>query len=126
MKYYHSDTLTTEAKKHTGALLFLQRVVKGYVARERYLPLVTKYRGMAKDIGDFLGGIEHQGLAASTRSHALKQTDDTENEKRPWLEVDATIRKKKERNRKTERKEERKNENKRGSGGGRFELRVVH
>lgn len=35
LRYDHIDVLTKEAQRHTRALIFLQKVVKGFMARER-------------------------------------------------------------------------------------------
>jgi hypothetical protein len=43
LKYYHLALLEAEVKQHTDALLFLQKIVKAHVIRQRYAPEVQRF-----------------------------------------------------------------------------------
>jgi len=43
---------------HLGALVYLQTIVKGHVARERFLPLLTAKRKQDRQITDFFTCVE--------------------------------------------------------------------
>ena len=86
MKYYHADMLHVIKKKHAEALLFLQKIVRGHVAREMYKPLRQKARQQKVDVADLLKMCETNGANAHTMAKAKAAEDDTLNSTRPWLE----------------------------------------
>ena len=86
MKYYHADMLHVVKKKHAEALLFLQKIVRGHVAREMYKPLRQQARQQRVDVGDLFKMCETNGANAHTMSKAKAAEDVTLNSDRPWLE----------------------------------------
>lgn len=86
MKYYHADLLHDVAKLHSEALLFLQKIVRGHVAREQYKPLRQQARKQRIQCTNFFAFMEDSGdvYAAKFKERALddeKHVDDRE-----WLE----------------------------------------
>jgi hypothetical protein len=64
----------------------MQKIVKAHVARSQYAIKLAEKRRQDEAIASFLAGIEEASASKSQRSHALRDEDARENEKRPWLE----------------------------------------
>lgn len=80
MKYYHSDVIAAEAKKHTTALGFLQNIVRGHVTREQYQSLLVPARKTRRDVTEMcriaeLGGIK---CFVKNNEHIIQDVKDTE------------------------------------------------
>jgi myosin heavy subunit len=86
MKYYHADVLAAEQKKHASALGFLQRIVKGHVARSSFTPLVQAARANKKALDTIFSLIEDNGAAASAKMEKLKAEDAAAGDSRNWME----------------------------------------
>jgi myosin-3 len=85
MKYFHSDHLATEAKKHSSALQFLQKVVKGNLARSRYDALLKERRECVKKVEAFCQFTEDIAAKPFTKMAEHAAEDAKEGGKRDWL-----------------------------------------
>lgn len=83
MKYYHGDILAAEARKHAQALLFLQNVVKGHVAREQYQDKLVEAR-RTRNLGvRFLLEAERAGSKYQQKMKGFAKVDDELGTDRP-------------------------------------------
>lgn len=93
MKYFHSDYLAGEAKKHSNALQFLQKVVKGTIARQKYDALVAERRKGLLACSEFLNDVEDKSHFVSGRI-GKTQSEDIEKKKkgeRDWVKNLAAV-----------------------------------
>jgi len=86
MKYYHADMLGVIAKRHSSAVSFLQKIVRGHVARQQYLVQRTAARLQTKQANELLTLIESHGEKASENAQKLKKEDEKASQDRDWLE----------------------------------------
>lgn len=70
MKYFHSDVLVAEARKHTGALSFLQNIVRGHVSREQYQELLVPTRKTRRDVTELCRFLEVKNVWCNNRNNA--------------------------------------------------------
>jgi myosin heavy subunit len=85
LKYYHGDLLGAEARKHAQALLFLQNIVKGHVARELYQEKLVEARKTREECVRFLRQAEKEGEKYGEKMKKLAKIDDVEGADRPWM-----------------------------------------
>lgn len=85
MKYFHGDYLATEAKKHSSALQFLQKVVKGNLARSRYDAALRERREYVRKVEAFCTFAEDVIGKCTTKMAAHAAEDVAEGGKRVWL-----------------------------------------
>jgi myosin-3 len=84
MKYYHGDLLAAEARKHAQALLFLQNIVKGHVARELYQVKLVEARKTREECVRFLREAEKQGATYGAKMKVIADFDASQTD-RPWM-----------------------------------------
>lgn len=58
MKYYHAEVLGSAAEAKTTSLVFLQKIVKGFVARDKYKALLAQKRKQDQDVLNLIETIE--------------------------------------------------------------------
>jgi len=85
LKYYHGDLLGAEARKHAQALLFLQNIVKGHVARELYQEKLVEARKTREECVRFLRQAETGGKKYGDKIQAITKVDEVEGPDRPWM-----------------------------------------
>eukprot|EP00729_Bicosta_minor_P004248 gene4248-12397_t len=85
LKYYHGDLLSSEARKHAQALLFLQNVVKGHVARELYQEKLVEARKTREECVRFLRQGEKAGLIYADKMRVLAKKDEEIGTDRPGM-----------------------------------------
>ena len=86
-RYYHVEELQKEAHIHTLALVFLQKVVKGFVARKKYRVLVTAKRKQDKVVESMFATCEQRGDDVAAKANALMVLDARlHKERSDWLE----------------------------------------
>ena len=85
LKYYHGDLLSSEARKHAQALLFLQNVVKGHVARELYQEKLVEARKTREECVRFLRQGEKAGLIYADKMRVLAKKDEEIGTVRPGM-----------------------------------------
>eukprot|EP00040_Diaphanoeca_grandis_P028910 m.168213 g.168213 ORF g.168213 m.168213 type:complete len:1032 (-) comp31505_c0_seq1:303-3398(-) len=86
MKYYHADMLHAVAAMHSEALLFLQKIVKGHIAREQYKPLRQQARKQKLQCSNFFAFMEDTGVTYADKFRARQAEDEKHVEDRDWLE----------------------------------------
>lgn len=86
MKYYHADMLHSIAAYHAEALLFIQKIVRGHVAREQYKPLRQQARKQKMKTTEFFTFLEEQGDLYASKSKERAQEDEKHVGEREWLE----------------------------------------
>jgi myosin-3 len=86
MKYYHADVLMAEAKKHSSALVFLQKIVKGHVTREIYQEKLGETRATKAKAAHFFKLIENPIKKLSAKAKALAEIDVKEGANRDWMD----------------------------------------
>lgn len=85
LKYYHGDMLAAEARKHAQALLFLQNIVKGHVARELYQERLVEARKTREECVRFLRQCETNGNKVAKLMPIFNQKDIDDKDNRPWM-----------------------------------------
>jgi myosin-3 len=87
MKYFHQDMLNAIASEHSGAVTFLQKVVRGHVARQQFFALRTAARKEKRLIDDLFATIEGNGESWCARAKELVKEDEVATSDRAgWLE----------------------------------------
>eukprot|EP00052_Salpingoeca_macrocollata_P017135 m.138842 g.138842 ORF g.138842 m.138842 type:complete len:1065 (-) comp20285_c0_seq3:49-3243(-) len=102
LKYYHTDELLILVRKRRDALMFVQNVLRGFIARQRYVKVRALSAQQKTMVQALLAQAETMGDATSQRAHKSFQADEAEREKRKWLKA---LQKKEEELRKKEQKE---------------------
>ena len=85
LKYYHGDVLAAEARKHAQALLFLQNIVKGHVAREQYQEKLVEARRSRSECVRFLREAENGGAKYGGKMRVITKVDEDEFPNRDWM-----------------------------------------
>eukprot|EP00035_Acanthoeca_spectabilis_P019895 m.430125 g.430125 ORF g.430125 m.430125 type:complete len:1030 (-) comp17117_c0_seq1:1257-4346(-) len=87
MKYFHQDLLNSIASEHSKAVSFLQKVVRGHVARQQYLVVRTEARQQKRFIEDLMTSCETNGEGWWNRAKKLVREDEVATADRAgWLE----------------------------------------
>lgn len=85
MKYHHADELAAMAKQYADALVFLQKVVKAHVARQKHAELVAAKRRQDGEVASLLSFIEEGGSTKRLRFVNLVMQDEAQRANRQWL-----------------------------------------
>ncbi|EDQ88665.1 uncharacterized protein MONBRDRAFT_32844 [Monosiga brevicollis MX1] len=75
MKYHHAEVLSKEASKQSDALIFVQKIVKGFIARQQYVAQVEAKRRQDALVTSLLGSIDASSFPVATRMQQLAQED---------------------------------------------------
>jgi len=85
MKYYHADTIAAEAKKHSMALGYLQKIVKGHIARAQFAPLAIAAKSAGSQMKALFDACEDGGVKVADKMKSLSSLDVAQKDDRPWL-----------------------------------------
>lgn len=85
MKYHHATELAALAKEQADALVFLQKIVKAHVARQKHAELLAAKRKQDLLVADLLQYIHAVGHNKRRHFVELVNQDEAQRAKRDWL-----------------------------------------
>jgi myosin-3 len=89
LKHFHAEQLAGVLRQHRQAYIFVEKVCRGFIARQRFRVIIAAKRKMDADIAAMLKSCEEVGKSITERFLDQNDFDIDDKDNREWLKSQA-------------------------------------
>ena len=89
MKHYHAENLTNILRKHREALIFMQKITKGFIARKQFKVILAAKRAQDELVRASMAKFEDGIRMLFKKITAQADFDSKDKDNRIWLKTQA-------------------------------------